>query len=76
MKHIEKKFVSGMSWSNYGRWHIDHIKPISKFNFVKPEDEDFKRCWALKNLQPLWAEENLSKHNKLEKPIQPSLIFN
>jgi len=74
-KHMEKQFTDGMTWENHGAWHIDHILPKSKFNFEKPEDEDFKKCWALKNLQPLWAVENLKKHAKLSKHLQPSLIF-
>jgi hypothetical protein len=76
-KHLEKQFQPGMTWENYGRngWHIDHILPISKFNFEKETDEDFKRCWNLKNLQPLWEKENIQKHNKIKKPLQQSLIF-
>jgi len=46
----------------------------SVFNFSKPEDMDFKRCWALSNLQPLWAADNFSKHAKLKKPFQPSMF--
>jgi hypothetical protein len=74
-KHLEKKFKDGMTWGNHCKygWHIDHIIPISAFNFSTPEDIDFKKCWALSNLQPLWAKDNLIKHNKLEKPFQPSL---
>ena len=60
-KHLEKQFVAGMSWDNYGKWHIDHVKPISSFSFNSYEDENFKRCWSLKNLQPLWAYDNMSK---------------
>lgn len=71
--HLEKQFKKGMTWANYGDWHIDHIIPISVFNFKKPEHFDFKRCWALKNLQPSWKIDNLKKYNKLEKPFQPSL---
>jgi len=74
-KHLESKFMEGMSWKNYGEWHIDHIIPISVFNFKNPEDIDFKRCWALKNLQPLWAKANMIKHNKLNKPFQPCLTL-
>lgn len=74
-KHLEKKFTKGMSWNNYGQWHIDHEVPVSAFNFTKPEHRDFKRCWALKNLQPLWAEENQSKNAKIDKHFQPSLLI-
>ena len=72
-KHLEKLFQTGMTWNNYGDWHIDHKIPIAVFNFTKPEHRDFKRCWALKNLQPMWAEENLSKGASLEKHFQPGL---
>ena len=72
--HLEGQFVDGMTWENYGsEWHIDHVIPKSVFNFYIPEHIDFKRCWSLKNLQPLWAKENLVKHNKLERPFQPYL---
>lgn len=71
--HLERQFLPGMAWSNYGEWHIDHIIPVSAFNFEKPEDLDFKRCWALKNLRPLWAKDNVSKLNRLERPFQPCL---
>lgn len=74
-KHIEKKFLKGMSWDNTSLWHIDHIIPISAFNFEIPEDIDFKRCFALKNLRPLWAKDNMIKNDKLEAPFQPSLLL-
>lgn len=72
-EHLEKKFEHGMAWENYGKWHVDHIIPVSVFNFSKYSHIDFKRCWALKNLQPMWANENIKKNNKLKKPFQPSL---
>jgi hypothetical protein len=71
--HLESLFLPGMSWDNMGMWHIDHKIPRSAFNYEKPEDIDFKKCWALKNLQPLWATDNIKKYNKLDKPFQPSL---
>lgn len=74
-RHIEKSFKPGMSWKNRNEWHIDHIIPVSVFNYEKPEDLDFKRCWSLKNLRPLWAKENMVKSNKLDKPFQPSLAM-
>lgn len=63
--HIESKFNNGMSWDNYGQkgWHIDHIKPISKFDLN--DIDQCKECWSLNNLQPLWWQENLSKSNKI-----------
>ena len=75
MQHLEKQFTDGMTWENYGEWHIDHKIPISVFNFEIPEHENFKRCWSLKNLQPMWASENISKGAKLEKHFQPRLAI-
>jgi len=75
IKRIEPLLLEGMSMENYGAWHIDHIIPVSAHNFQTPEDIDFKKCWSLKNLQPMWAIDNFKKHNKLTKPFQPSLIF-
>lgn len=63
-EHLEKRFQTGMTWENYGDWHIDHIKPITSFNIISTECKDFKKCWSLENLQPLWAEENMSKGSK------------
>jgi len=75
-RHIEKRFTKDMSWENHGSfWHIDHKIPIAAFNFEKPEDLDFKRCWAINNLRPLEAKRNLKKHDKIERPFQPSLTL-
>ena len=62
--HLESQFTDGMSWDNIGEWHIDHIRPVASFNFTTTECEDFKKCWALNNLQPLWAFDNMSKGDK------------
>lgn len=61
--HLENKFKSGMSWKNYGEWHIDHIKACANFNLKDVEQQ--KECFNYKNLQPLWAEENIRKSNKI-----------
>lgn len=68
-KHISNLLTDGMSWDNYGEWHIDHIKPVSLFD----RDTPMSVVCALSNLQPLWAttreingiiyEGNLNKNN-------------
>lgn len=58
-KHLESKFLPGMTWKNRGKWHIDHIKPIAVF--VNEGETDPAIINALDNLQPLWAEDNWSK---------------
>ncbi len=70
IKHIESLFKEGMTWQNYGKWHIDHIIPKSLFSFTSYNDPEFKQCWALENLQPLWAFDNISKGNKYTKSIR------
>jgi len=76
MAHLERQFQPGMTWENHGRlgWHIDHKIPIAAFNFSSVDDHDFKRAWALENLQPLWAHENHRKSKTLDREFQPSLI--
>lgn len=63
-KYLESKFKPGMSWDNWSKdgWHIDHIKPLASFDLSDPNQ--FKEACNYKNLQPLWAEENLSKGAK------------
>jgi hypothetical protein len=63
--HLEAQFQPDMTWENYGSWHVDHRKPISSFNFSSHNDPDFRECWSLDNLQPLWGEENWSKGARL-----------
>lgn len=59
--YLEKKFTDGMSWENYGKWHIDHIIPLSS---AKTEEDVIKLCHYT-NLQPLWSEDNLKKGSKI-----------
>ncbi|MBA7521439.1 hypothetical protein ES705_13546 [subsurface metagenome] len=66
-QHLERLFEPGMSWQNRSQWHIHHIRPVSSFHFSSYQDEDFKRCWALPNLQPLWACENYTKKKYLTR---------
>jgi hypothetical protein len=58
--HLNLLFLDGMSWENWGEWHIDHKIPVSKFDRETP----MSIVNSLDNLQPLWALDNLSKGNK------------
>jgi len=57
-------FKDGMGWHNMSEWHIDHIKPQCLFNMSN--DDEYKECWSIDNLQPLWARDNLIKSNSYE----------
>lgn len=59
--YIERQFKEGMSWSNYGQWHIDHIIPLASAN----TEEEVEKLFHYKNLQPLWASENISKSARI-----------
>lgn len=61
--HLEKQFKKGMTWDNYGKWHIDHIIPCASFDLTKEEEQ--RKCFHYSNLQPLWAIENIKKSNKI-----------
>jgi hypothetical protein len=63
MAHLERQFLPGMDWENRKLWHIDHIVPVSSFSLT-PECPDFKACWALTNLRPLWGADNIRKKDK------------
>ena len=62
--YLENQFEEGMTWDNWKHdgWHIDHIKPLSKFDLTDPVQ--FKEAVHYTNLQPLWWNENLKKGNK------------
>ena len=59
--HIQEQFTNGMSWENYGKWHIDHKIPLS---MAKTEEELYKLCHYT-NLQPMWASDNRKKGSKI-----------
>jgi len=61
--YIEQQFQLGMSWNNYGEWHLDHILPLSSFDLTNREQ--FLKACHYTNHQPLWAEDNFKKNNKV-----------
>jgi hypothetical protein len=62
-KHLESHFIGTMSWRNYGQWHVDHIQALANFDLNDPTQ--LAAAWNYKNLQPLWAHDNLKKSNRL-----------
>ena len=67
-EHLERQFLRGMSWDNFGKgpgkWHVDHIVPLSSFKFDSMDDSEFRAAWALTNLRPLWGPDNQVKGAK------------
>lgn len=61
-RYIEGKFEAGMSWDNYGEWHVDHIRPCASFDLR--DKEQMLECFNWRNLRPMWAAENMSKGSK------------
>lgn len=59
--YLESLFKEGMNWENHGKWHLDHITPLDS---AKSEEDIIKLC-CYSNLQPLWANENQIKSNKI-----------
>jgi len=64
-EHIEAQFEDWMTWDNHGTWHIDHIYPQSRLPYDSLKHPNFQKCWALENLRPLCAIENLRKSDKI-----------
>jgi len=72
--HLESLFTEGMSWENYGKggWEVDHIIAASKWNITSTECQEFRDCWSLDNLQPLWELRNTEKGTK---PMEPKYLI-
>lgn len=64
--HIEAQFTKGMSWENYGQWHVDHVVPCAAFDLTDPRHAAI--CFNWQNLQPLWAKDNMGKSDKNTHP--------
>lgn len=57
--YIQEKFLDGMTWDNYGEWHLDHIKSLSSFDLT--DENQFNEAGHYTNYQPLWAGDNIRK---------------
>lgn len=66
INHIDLLLNDGMTWENYGEWHIDHITPKSWFKYDTTDHPAFIECWALTNLQPKWKVDNIRKGNRFK----------
>lgn len=66
-QHLESQFTEGMSWENWGvgrgNWHIDHIMPLAAFDLT--DRQHLILACHYGNLQPLWAEHNWLKSDKI-----------
>lgn len=61
--YVKSKFDNKMTWENYGKWHLDHIIPLSSFNLS--DREQFIKACHYTNYQPLWAIDNIRKGDRL-----------
>jgi hypothetical protein len=62
-RRLESMFAPGMNWNNHGKgkgkWHIDHIAPLSSFDLADPDQ--LRAACHYSNLQPLWEDDNIAK---------------
>ena len=76
VEHMERQFKKGMTWENLGvgrgKWNIDHIIPCASFDMNDPAHQS--RCFHYTNMQPLWAIDNLIKHDITPKEHQWSML--
>lgn len=63
---LERQFRDGMTWEAFfrGEIHIDHRLPLRMFNLG--DEGEWRAAWALSNLQPMWAKENMAKAGRRE----------
>lgn len=63
--------------NQYGKdgWRVDHIIPVSKFNYTSTDDESFKTCWALPNLQPMWGRDNMKKNTAIISKEELDMLY-
>jgi len=68
LKAYLKTTIKEFSWDDYSgdKYHIDHIIPKSLYTFTSYKDDDFQKCWNLRNLRLTPVIVNLSKSNTLD----------
>ena len=71
-KWLESQFTEGMAWENRSEWHIDHRVPCTAFDLTVPEQQ--RICFWYKNLQPMWAKDNIQKSNTYDEEDKLALI--
>jgi hypothetical protein len=65
-EHLQKQFTTKMLWNNYGSyWWVDKIIPRVAYNYQNIKNNEFHKCWSLKNLRPLSRFECARKGNKV-----------
>ena len=69
---LEAQFTEGMTWENRSDWHIDHRVPCDAFDMTVPEQQ--RICFWYRNLQPLWAKDNLEKSNTYRVEDKQALV--
>lgn len=76
-EHLEKQFIPKMNWDNYScyGWHIDHIIPQNILPYNSIKDNNFKICWCLENLRPLWCTDNLHRPRDGSDVIEEDAIY-
>lgn len=70
--YLEARFQPGMTWENYGTWHVDHIMPCDAYDLRDTAQQ--MACFNYKNLQPLWGSENVRKGAKRPLTHQAELL--
>lgn len=64
--YLEKQFLTGMSWDNWGMkegcWSIDHIIPLASVDLT--DRKQFLKVCHYTNLQPMWHIDNIKKSSK------------
>ena len=69
---LEAQFTEGMTWENRSDWHVDHRVPCDAFDMTVEENQ--RICFWYKNLQPLWATQNIQKSNTYTEEDKQALI--